>query len=214
MTHAEYEAAALDDVVTVETYVQATQSYPRKPDTISIYAQGPDGAYFIYAASCPEADFAKLQPGTKIKVTGHKSDYNGEIEIIDGTFEIIAGDTYLAESLDATALLGTDELIGHLNEKVVFKGLTIAPSTDPAGNEVAFLYKVDGSGTQGDDVFFNVADAAGQTYLFTVESDLIDKDTDVYKAAEGLNVGDKVDLEGFLYWSNGVNPHVTGITVL
>ena len=26
-------------------------------------------------------------------------------------------------------------------------------------------------------------------------------------------VGDKVDMEGFLYWYEGVNPHITGVTV-
>ena len=28
------------------------------------------------------------------------------------------------------------------------------------------------------------------------------------------NIGDKVDIEGFLYWYNGVNTHITGVTVL
>ena len=44
-----------------------------------------------------------------------------------------------------------------------------------------------------------------------VESFLTGPDTEVYKTAEGLKAGDVVDLEGFLYWYNGANPHVTGI---
>ena len=28
-----------------------------------------------------------------------------------------------------------------------------------------------------------------------------------------LKVGDTVDLEGFLYWYEGVNPHITSVTV-
>ena len=31
-------------------------------------------------------------------------------------------------------------------------------------------------------------------------------------APEGLKVGDKIDAEGFLYWYNGVNPHITKIS--
>ena len=76
----------------------------------------------------------------------------------------------------------------------------------------AFLYKWDGSGTQGDDLYFKVS-VGGQTYTFTVESYLCDKNTDVYKAVEALKVGDVIDMEGFLYWYEGVNPHITAVTV-
>ena len=38
-------------------------------------------------------------------------------------------------------------------------------------------------------------------------------DTDVYKAVKELKVGDVVDLEGFLYWYEGPNPHITAVTV-
>jgi len=29
---------------------------------------------------------------------------------------------------------------------------------------------------------------------------------------QGLNSGDKIDMEGFLYWYEGVNPHITSVT--
>jgi hypothetical protein len=35
----------------------------------------------------------------------------------------------------------------------------------------------------------------------------------VYEAVKALNVGDTVDMEGFLYWYEGVNPHITSVTV-
>ncbi len=38
-------------------------------------------------------------------------------------------------------------------------------------------------------------------------------DTDVYKAVKNLKVGDTIDMEGFLYWYEGVNPHITKVTV-
>ena len=80
------------------------------------------------------------------------------------------------------------------------------------GEDVAFLYNYDGSGSQGDDLYFNVS-YNGETYTFTVESYLCDKDSDVYKAVEGLKIGDKIDMEGFLYWYEGVNPHITSVAV-
>ena len=53
----------------------------------------------------------------------------------------------------------------------------------------------------------------GETYEFCVEFYLCGQDTDVYKAVEALNVGDVIDLEGFLYWYNGANLQATVLTL-
>ena len=79
-----------------------------------------------------------------------------------------------------------------------------------AGEEQGFMYKADGSGKQGDDVYFT-ASKDGINYTFVIESYLTDSSTDVYKAAESLEIGKTYDLEGFLYWYNGPNPHITAI---
>ena len=209
MTYAEYIAADLDTQVTVETYVQAKQSWWE--DKATVYTQDEDGAYFLYNMACSEEDYALLVPGTKIKVTGYKSEWSGEVEIIDATFEIEDG-SYIAEALDVTSLLGSDDLIAHQNEFVSFKGMTVeAAGQDADGNDVAFLYNWDGSGSDGDDLYFNVS-KDGQTYTFTVESYLCDKDSDVYAAVKNLSIGDVIDMEGFLYWYEGVNPHITSVT--
>lgn len=209
MTYEEYAAAELDTEVVVETYVQAKQSWWE--DKATVYTQDKDGAYFLYNMACSEADYEKLTPGTKIKVTGYKSEWSGEVEIIDATFEIEEG-SYIAPALDVTELLGTDELISHQNKFVSFKGLTVEASKDADGNEAAFIYNWDGSGEDGSDLYFN-ASLNGKTYTFTVESYLCDKTTDVYAAVKALNIGDTVDMEGFLYWYEGVNPHITAVTV-
>ena len=114
-----------------------------------------------------------------------------------------------------TELLGSADLIKYQNQKVAFTGMTIAPSKDPEGKEVAFLYNYDGSGSAGEnaDLYFNVEDAKKNVYSFTVESYLTDESSDVYKAVTQLKVGDSVDLEGFLYWYEGANPHITKVTV-
>ena len=208
MTYAEYIAAELDSPVVVETYVQAKQSWWE--DKATVYSQDEDGAYFLYNMACSEEDYAKLTQGTKIRVTGFKSEWSGEIEITDATFEIIDGN-FVAAAQDVTALLGTDELINHQNEFVSFKGMTVEASKDADGNDVAFLYNWDGSGEDGSDLYFNVS-LNGETYTFTVESYLCDATTEVYSAVKALNIGDVIDMEGFLYWYNGVNPHITSVT--
>ncbi len=209
MTYAEYVAAPIDSQVVIEAYVQAKQSWWENKATV--YAQDKDGAYFLYDMACPEADYAKLTPGTKIKVTGFKGEWSGEVEIMDATFEIMEGN-YIAKAEDVTSLLGTESLIEHQNKFVSFKGMTVeAAGKDAAGNDVAYLYKWDGSGQDGDDLYFNVS-LNGATYTFTVESYLCDNTTDVYKAVKELKIGDKIDMEGFLYWYEGVNPHITSVT--
>ncbi|MBQ6889541.1 MAG: hypothetical protein IJN53_00725 [Oscillospiraceae bacterium] len=46
---------------------------------------------------------------------------------------------------------------------------------------------------------------------FCLERYLTDPDTDVYKAFATLKAGDVVDIEGFIYWYNGVNTHITAV---
>ena len=214
MSYEEYMAAELDSEVCVETYVQAKQSYYAEQQTATLYTQDQDGAYFVYDASISQEDYDKLVPGTKVRVTGYKAEWAGEIEIMDGTVEVLGGeDTFVAEALDATDLLGTDELIDHQNQFVSFKGLEVVASVDEAnGNaEVPFLYNYNGSGTEGDDLYFNVS-KDGETYTFVIESYLCDSTTDVYKAVQGLQIGDVIDMEGYLYWYEGVNPHIISVT--
>ena len=123
MTHEEYLAADVDAEVVIETYVQAKQSWWE--DKATIYTQDKDGAYFIYNMPCSEEEYEKLVPGTKIKVTGYKAEWSGEIEVADvESFEIEDGE-YIAKPLDVTDLLGKDELIDHQNELVSFKGMTV-----------------------------------------------------------------------------------------
>ncbi len=212
MSYAEFLAADVDDIVCVETYVQATESWWE--DKIAVYSQNQEGAYYLYGLACTEEDAAKLVPGTKIRVTGEKANFNGEVEIMNGTFEFVeGGDTYIAEALDVTAKAGTAELEQDMNKLVSFKGATVAASKDADGNEAAYLYKWDGSGAQGDDLYFNVS--IGETvYTFTVNVYMLGTgvDSDTYKAVEALKVGDKIDIEGFLYWYNGAQTHVTAIS--
>ena len=198
MTHEEFMAAELESDVVIETYVQATQSW--WDNKITVYCQSPDGAYFLYELACSEEDAAKLVPGTKIVVTGVKGEWAGEVEVMDGTFEFVEnGDSFIAEAADVTELLGTEELIAHQNEFVAFNGLTIE----------AIEYK---NGEPGDDIYVTVG-YNGASYSFCVERYLTGPETEVYTTVGTLEVGNVVNIEGFLYWYEGVNTHITSVTV-
>ena len=102
-----------------------------------------------------------------------------------------------------------------MNEKIAIKDAkVVASKVEGKDDEFAFLYSWDGSGSHdgNSDLYFNV-EVGGQTYNLTVESYLCGNETDVYKAVEGLKIGDTIDCEGFLYWYNGANPHITAVTV-
>ena len=198
MTYDEFMAADVDAQVCIETYVQATRSW--WADSICVYAQGPDGGYFMYDMACAEEDAAKLVPGTKIRVTGDKAIFDGEVEIMNATFEFVDGaDTFVAEPMAATELLGTEELESHMNKLASFEGLTIE----------SVQYKND---EPGDDIYVTVG-YNGATYDFCVEVYLTGPDTEVYQTVGALEVGDVVNVTGFLYWYNGVNTHITAISL-
>ena len=195
MTYAEYAAAELDANVVIECYVQATQSW--WDNKITVYAQDPDGAYFLYELACSEEDAAKLVKGTKIKVTGYKGEWAGEVEVMEGTFEIMEG-TWVAEALDVTNLLGTVELIAHQNKFVSFKGMTVE----------AIEFK---NGEPGDDIYVTLT-LNGADYSFCIERYLTGPETEVYAAVSALQAGDVVDVTGFVYWYYGINTHITAVT--
>ena len=65
----------------------------------------------------------------------------------------------------------------------------------------------------GDDIYLTLG-YNGASYDFCVEVYLTGVESDVYTTVATLEEGDKVDVEGFLYWYEGVNPHITAITVV
>lgn len=197
MTYAEFMAAPVDTECVVEFYVQATQSW--WDNKIVIYGQTEEGGYFCYNTVCTEEQAAQLTKGTKVRVTGGKTIYDGLVEIMDGKLEILGGETWVATATDVTALLGKDEMADNMNKLVAFKGMKLE----------AINYK---NGEPGDDIYIT-ASKDGVNYEFCVEVYLTGTDTDVYKAFETLQVGDVVDIEGFLYYyANAINPHITAIS--
>ena len=204
LTYAEYAEADLDSEVTIEAYVQATQSWWE--DKITVYAQDYEGGYFIYNMACTEEESELLVPGQKIRVTGFKSEWAGEVEIVDASFELLDGNRFVARPVDVTELLGTDELVDCQNRLVSFKDLVI----EDYGDGSAFAYKNPEEKT--DDLYFK-ASLDGEVYEFCVEYYLCNEETAVYDAVQNLKIGDTVDITAFLYWYEGANPHVIAVDV-
>lgn len=198
MSYDEFVAAEVDSEVVVETYVQAKQGWWE--NKANVYTQNEDGAFFIYGLACTEEEYAQLTEGAKIRVTGYKAEFSGEIEITDATFELLEGN-YVAETLDVTAMMANEEeLLAHQNQKIAVNGLTVEKVE----------YKND---EPGDDIYVTLG-LDGASYNFCVEVYLTGTESEVYTTVGELNVGDVVNVEGFLYWYEGPNAHITSITVV
>ncbi len=195
MSYADYVAADVDTEVTVETYVQAKQGWWE--DKATLYTQNKDGAYFIYDMPISEEEYDKLVPGTKIKVTGYKSEWSGEIEITDATYEIVDGDTFVATATDVTDKL--DSLEDYMNQLVAFKDMTVK----------AVSYKNE---QPGDDIYVTLT-KDDKDYEFCLEYYLNGSDEELYDLVGNLEEGQTVDVEGFLYWYEGPDAHITSVTV-
>lgn len=213
MTYAEYAAAKKGDTVVIEGFIQAKGDTYASYKNSNVFLADKDGAYYVYRLTVKsDEDWAKMTVGTKLKVTGVKSDYSGEVEIAGddqvtpATYEILEG-SYVADPVDVTAKVGTADIETYMNQLITIKGAEVVADD----NGKAFTYKYNGSGSQGDDAYFYV-NINGAKYQFLAETDITNKDTDVYKAIEALKAGDKVDLVGFAYWYNGLQMQVTSLT--
>ena len=196
MTYAEYNAAALDSQVVIEGFVQAKQAWWSNKGTF--YLQDGEGAYFIYELPCTEEEYNKMTVGTKLKITGVKTAWAGEVEIVDATFEILA-DEWVAEAEDVTSIMANEaELIKKQNCLVKYTDLTVK----------SVSYK---NNTPGDDIYVSFTKGDAE-YNFCVEFYLNGSDEAFYNSFAALNAGDVVDVEGFLYWYNGNNTHITKVT--
>ena len=195
MTHEEFVAAEMDTQVTVDTYVQAKQGWWE--DAAIFYTQAEDGAYLLYKMACTEEEYNALTEGTKIRVTGFKGEYKGEVEILDATFEVLEG-SFVAEPVDLTESYADEAaLLAHQNEKVAFKGLTVEK----------IEYK---NGEPGDDIYVTLA-KDGTSLNFCVEVYLTGTESQVYTSVGELAEGDVVDVEAYMYWYDGPNAHLTAV---
>ena len=208
----EYVEAELGAYVAVDTFVQGKQSWWSDDGVgkCTIYTQNYGGGFFLYEVELTKEEYDALEVGTHIMVYGFKSAWDGEVEIIDAEIRVLNDYTWIAEPQDVTDLLGTAEIENYRDSKVSFSNMTVVASNDDGA---AFLYKWNGAGKAGDDIYFK-ASVNGEVYTFVIESYLTADGTAVYEAAEALKVGDVINMEAFLYWySTDAQPHVYSITV-
>ena len=199
-----------DAEVVIEGYIQAKQSWWAQDGVGrgTFYLQDGVGGYLLYDMLCTEEEYKQLTIGTKLRVTGYKAQWKGEVEVIDATYEILEGN-YVAKAVDVTDKLGTSDIVNYQNMFVSFKGLTV----------VSVEYQ---GGEPGKDIYVTLS-YNGETFDFCVESYLTPMGSAVYTAVGALKAGDVIDVEGFAYWYDNenraevypenINTHITNVTV-
>lgn len=200
--YASFMAADVDAEVEVLMYVQAHQAWWEKDGqgVMTLYGMDKDGGYFVYEAKMDKETADSIKEGTLVKVTGVKAEWAGEVEIMDATVEVL-GETKTFEATDVTDVVADSEkLAEYMNQKVAMKGLEVVEVTTKDSESDPDLY---------------ITCKLGDTEVnLCVENYLTGPDTEVYMTGKDLTAGTIIDVEGFLYWYEGANPHVTSISVV
>lgn len=200
--YASFMAADVDAEVEVLMYVQAHQAWWEKDGqgVMTLYGMDKDGGYFVYEAKIDKEAADSIKEGTLVKVTGVKAEWAGEVEIMDATVEVL-GETKTFEAKDVTDVVADSEkLAEYMNQKVAIKGLEVVEVATKDSEYDPDLY---------------ITCKLGDTVVnLCVENYLTGPDTEVYMTGKDLTAGTVIDVEGFLYWYEGANPHVTSISVV
>ena len=200
--YASFMAADVDAEVEVLMYVQAHQAWweDNGQGVMTLYGMDKDGGYFVYNAKMDKETADSIKEGTLVKVTGVKAEWAGEVEIMDATVEVL-GETKTFEATDVTDVISDSEkLATYMNQKIAMKGLEVVEVSVKDSDSDPDLY---------------ITCKLGDTEVnLCVENYLTGPDTEVYMTGKDLTAGTIIDVEGFLYWYEGANPHVTSISVV
>lgn len=189
MNYKEYMAAPMNQKVTIHSYVQAKEDLLEDEDgndTVTLYLQDKDGGYYVYEMPILEMDYDNLKKGQEIYVTGTKTEWDGETEIIESSSYRIGSGSWTAQPLHIDDIFSdVDALKEHMNQLVSLKDITVTDIQLPEqeGGDINII-------CTKDDISIPVV----------IVSSLYDENSDEYTQAENLQAGDMIDVQGFLYW--------------
>lgn len=218
MTYEQFMEAEAGDEVTIEGFIAAKQSWWNDQVTLYLLTETSGEGYFVYNMACTEDENNNVYKiGTYVHIEASaKTVFAGEHEIMGDDItkvEVIdAGD----KTMNTTPIDVSNKLTSlEQYQNSYFKAtLTVVEYETTDQNVVvdssnAFGYK---GSTPTDDLYFTISD--GTTELACcVEAYLTGSETAVHQTVQTLSVGDEVTVEGYLYWWNGANPHITSIVI-
>ena len=198
LTYSEYMATSDGETVIIEAYITGRRSWW---NGAVLYLQDENGGYFVYNLPCSQDEYnTKLLVGNKIRVTGYKTSYAGEVEIngsqagAEATWELLEG----TKTFDAKSVSNLASLSNFPNQLVKLENLVVAN-----------VYE------EGRNVYFDVTDGAN-VYTFCVETymELTPNTSATYTTVHSLEKGDKVTVTGFNYTYYNPQLHTMTVTKL
>jgi len=214
-TYREFVESAPESDIIVEGYLQFLV-YNAKDKNACLFISNDDGSFYSHNAVCDDELAERLARGVKVRVTGRKALSEGFHQIADGAeIEILEG-SRIYPPVDISANLNNiDEMTRLQASGVKISNAKVVPQ-DLDGEEVSFLYGPDGSGAAGtgSDLYLRLqSEGIDGEYTVIVKADETSEDSDVYRAVTALANDATVDIEGFMFWSDGPQVHVYSITV-
>ena len=204
MSYEDYMAAAAGDAVVISGYIADKQSW--WDNKVTMYLVGDDAGegYFLYEFSCTEEENnSKYAIGKKLVVYGTKTVYADEHEImgsdIDYTLTKVVDGAMPNKIVDVTSSVATADLLEIQNAK--FTATLELVSKSHKGDAPT------------DDLYFVLKDASGNELSCCIEKYL----SPYYETLQAIHqseefvAGKLVKVEGYMYWWNGANPHITSI---
>ena len=212
LSYDEYIAAEVGSEVTIEAYITGRTTWYN--NAASFYLADDNGGYYVYNLPCTEEEYASLVIAKKLQVTGAKDEWKGEVEINCQTatenagWQLCDGEVFNPSSTNITSI-DKEVLDNYKNQSVKALGLTVTKAPYTNFEDFTLAPKA------GTDVYVEVTDGTN-TFLFVVEAYLEDSlyDSSTYKNVCALHVGDKVVLEGFIYYWENPQMQITKCDIL
>lgn len=214
MSYTEFMAAAQGDNVVVEGFIAAKQSWWDGKVTMYLVTDTAGEGFFIYEFRCTEEENNTIYAVNKfIRIEATKTIYAGEHEIMGDSITKVESPTttkFMSTTpIDLTAKL--DDLASYQNSfftaTLKVKEYTAPDINTGVAESKAYGYKGD---EPTDDLYFTLTDGTKDLNC-CIEAYLTSKNTDVYAAVQSLEVGQTIIVQGYLYFWNNANPHITSV---
>lgn len=212
LSHADFIKAEVGTEVSVQGYIQDRCTWYN--GAASFYFQDSNGGYYVYNLACTEDEYKNtLTVGADLFVTSQKAEWRGEVEVDytkvteNAKWEIASKSTKVYPATKV-ADIATATLDKYKNTKVATGELEVTKAPFTSWEDYSL------TPAAGADVYFAVKDSAGNELTFVVEAYLEDSQygSATYTAVTELAVGDKVELEGFVYYYDAPQMQVTKCT--
>ena len=184
--------------------------------TVDIFMQDEDGGYFTYGLTVTEDEYNAFNNHLykEITILGEKDKVNGFFElssISEWYFSNPKGDReFRATPYDITSIVTDYDAMSTHQGELITLDCTVELCRDEENNPCAFLYKYNGTGRAGDDLYIHITEKSGIELV--VETDVFKDGSELYEYVENnLQVGDKITVVGYLWWYNGPQPHIISL---